>query len=134
MRFSPRLSISAVVRNSPTKHLFRLASQPPPPTSSSPLSSLHARSSLIAQHFQGSSSQYSTTTSPSPSQSTATMPYGVRRIGQANTLDHRVYLEQDGQPISPFHDIPLYANEQRTILNMVVEIPRCVQPITTKYI
>jgi inorganic pyrophosphatase len=27
-------------------------------------------------------------------------------------------------PVSPFHDIPLYANEQQTILNMVVEIPR----------
>lgn len=52
------------------------------------------------------------------------MSYTVRKIGQANTLEHRVYIEKDGQPVSPFHDIPLYANEEQTILNMVVEIPR----------
>jgi hypothetical protein len=52
------------------------------------------------------------------------MAYSVRKIGQPNTLDFRAYIEKDGVPISPFHDIPLYANEQKTILNMVVEIPR----------
>ena len=26
--------------------------------------------------------------------------------------------------ISPFHDIPLYADEAKTIFNMVVEVPR----------
>jgi len=50
--------------------------------------------------------------------------YTVRKIGAPNTLDHRIYIEKDGVPVSPFHDIPLYANEQQTILNMVVEIPR----------
>lgn len=50
--------------------------------------------------------------------------YTVRKIGAANTLEHRVYIEKDGVPVSPFHDIPLYANEQQTILNMIVEIPR----------
>lgn len=35
-----------------------------------------------------------------------------------------MYIEGGGIPISPFHDIPLYANEQKTILNMIVEIPR----------
>lgn len=48
----------------------------------------------------------------------------IRRVGAANTLEHRVYFEKDGVPISPFHDIPLYANPEQTILNMVVEIPR----------
>lgn len=52
------------------------------------------------------------------------MGYSVRKIGAPNTLEHRVYIEKDGQPISPFHDIPLFANEQQTILNMIVEIPR----------
>jgi inorganic pyrophosphatase len=52
------------------------------------------------------------------------MSYTVRKIGQANTLEHRVYIEKDGVPVSPFHDIPLYANPEQTILNMVVEIPR----------
>lgn len=52
------------------------------------------------------------------------MSYSVRKIAQPNTLEHRVYIEKDGVPVSPFHDIPLYANEQEGILNMVVEIPR----------
>lgn len=33
-------------------------------------------------------------------------------------------LGQNGQLISPFHDIPLYANKEQMIMNMVVEIPR----------
>lgn len=50
--------------------------------------------------------------------------YTTRHIGAPHTLDYRVFIEKDGVPVSPFHDIPLYANEQQTILNMVVEIPR----------
>ncbi|GAA5936664.1 hypothetical protein JCM3775_000161 [Rhodotorula graminis] len=51
-------------------------------------------------------------------------PYSVRQIGAANTLEYRAFLEKDGKVISPFHDIPLFANEEKTVLNMVVEIPR----------
>ena len=50
--------------------------------------------------------------------------YSVRKNGAPNTVEHRIYIEKDGVPLSPFHDIPLYANEQQTILNMIVEIPR----------
>ena len=50
--------------------------------------------------------------------------YAVRKNGAPNTLEHRIYIEKDGVPVSPFHDIPLYANEQQTVLNMIVEIPR----------
>lgn len=50
--------------------------------------------------------------------------YSVRKNAAPNTLEHRIYIEKDGVPLSPFHDIPLYANEQQTILNMIVEIPR----------
>jgi len=50
--------------------------------------------------------------------------FGTRQIGAKNTLEYRCYTEKDGVPVSPFHDIPLYANEQQTILNMIVEIPR----------
>ncbi|PYH68991.1 inorganic diphosphatase IPP1 [Aspergillus vadensis CBS 113365] len=78
------------------------------------VSSASSRAALLSKHFS---------TSAAPPQS-PTMSYTVRKIGQANTLEHRVYIEKDGQPVSPFHDIPLYANEQQTILNMVVEIPR----------
>ncbi|RWS24430.1 Inorganic pyrophosphatase-like protein, partial [Leptotrombidium deliense] len=31
---------------------------------------------------------------------------------------------KDGLPVSPFHDIPLFADEKNHIFNMVVEIPR----------
>ncbi|KAI9303310.1 inorganic pyrophosphatase [Cunninghamella echinulata] len=50
--------------------------------------------------------------------------YQVRQVGAPNTLEYRVYYEKDGLPVSPFHDIPLFANEEKTIFNMVVEIPR----------
>ena len=50
--------------------------------------------------------------------------YSVRKNGAPNTLEHRIYIEKDGAPLSPFHDVPLYANEQQTVLNMIVEIPR----------
>ena len=58
------------------------------------------------------------------SYSKAPSPFSIRKIGQPYTLDHRIFIEKDGIPVSPFHDIPLYANEQQTVLNMVVEIPR----------
>ena len=50
----------------------------------------------------------------------------TRVIGAPNTLDYRVYLESKstGQPLSPFHDVPLYADEANGILNFIVEIPR----------
>lgn len=54
----------------------------------------------------------------------ASSSYSVRKVGAPYTLDHRVYIEKDGVPVSPFHDIPLFANQEQTILNMVVEIPR----------
>ncbi|CAG8450841.1 8091_t:CDS:2 [Ambispora leptoticha] len=50
--------------------------------------------------------------------------YKTRTVGAPNTLDHRVFIEKNGQVISPFHDIPLFANESKTVLNFVVEIPR----------
>lgn len=49
----------------------------------------------------------------------------VRQVGSANTLDWRAWLEnKQGQPISAWHDVPLYADESKQIFNMVVEIPR----------
>jgi len=51
-------------------------------------------------------------------------PYTARKVAAAHTLEHRIFIEKDGVPVSPFHDIPLYANEQQTILNMIVEVPR----------
>ncbi|KAL2154776.1 hypothetical protein VTH82DRAFT_3452 [Thermothelomyces myriococcoides] len=77
---------------------------------------LRSRTAQIAQHLQQVRSYSSSTMAPSP--------YTVRKVGAPYTIDHRVYIEKDGVPISPFHDIPLYANQEQTILNMIVEIPR----------
>ncbi|KAF9202225.1 Inorganic pyrophosphatase [Haplosporangium sp. Z 27] len=50
--------------------------------------------------------------------------YSSRVIGAPNTLEHRVFIEKDGAPVSAFHDISLYANSAKNVFNMVVEIPR----------
>ncbi|OBT81506.1 hypothetical protein VE02_10276 [Pseudogymnoascus sp. 03VT05] len=50
--------------------------------------------------------------------------YSERTVGRPNTRQYRVYIERDGIPISSFHDVPLYADSTKSILNMVVEIPR----------
>ncbi|WAO83813.1 Inorganic diphosphatase [Fusarium falciforme] len=95
---------------------------PPPSTTSSSSSTLETssrRTAQLARHFTSSPSSVS-----APKQNKMASPYTVRKVAAPNTLEHRVYIEQDGQPISPFHDIPLYANQEQTILNMVVEIPR----------
>jgi len=36
----------------------------------------------------------------------------------------KLYFQNDKGPVSPFHDIPLFANEGNKIFNMVVEVPR----------
>ncbi|KAG0171187.1 Inorganic pyrophosphatase [Apophysomyces sp. BC1034] len=50
--------------------------------------------------------------------------YGATSLGKPYTKARRVYIERDGKIVSPFHDIPLFANEDQTVFNMVVEIPR----------
>ncbi|KAJ7146776.1 inorganic diphosphatase [Mycena epipterygia] len=50
--------------------------------------------------------------------------YTPRLVGAANTPEHRVYIEQNGSVVSPFHDIPLFADQSNGIFNMIVEIPR----------
>ncbi|KAK4202273.1 putative inorganic pyrophosphatase [Triangularia verruculosa] len=84
-----------------------------PSTSSQPL----ARTAQIARHL-------STKSSRSQIKPFDKMAYSIRKVGAPYTLEHRVYIEKDGVPVSPFHDIPLYANAEKTILNMIVEIPR----------
>lgn len=45
--------------------------------------------------------------------------------GAANTLEYRIfYKNANGDIISPFHDIPCFADEGNKIYNMVVEVPR----------
>jgi inorganic pyrophosphatase len=66
-------------------------------------------------------------TAPSPdAMSHNSSEYSVRRSGRPFTKEYRVYFERakDKVPVSPFHDIPLYHDKEKGILNMVVEIPR----------
>lgn len=82
------------------------------------INSAPSRAQLIAKHL-------STSTSSSAAKYNGNMSgFSIRKVNQPNTLEHRIYIEKNGIPCSPFHDIPLYANEQQTILNMIVEIPR----------
>ncbi|XP_053980435.1 inorganic pyrophosphatase isoform X2 [Hylaeus anthracinus] len=52
------------------------------------------------------------------------MSYTTIERGTLNTVDYRIYFKNNAGPISPMHDIPLYADEANKIVNMVVEIPR----------
>ncbi|XP_058262805.1 inorganic pyrophosphatase 2, mitochondrial isoform X2 [Hemibagrus wyckioides] len=53
------------------------------------------------------------------------MSFGTEERGKPNTQDYRVYFKtSDGKYISPFHDIPLYADEAKNIFHAVVEVPR----------
>lgn len=79
------------------------------------------RTSQIARHLSGSSSNSPNNTTTSINMASQ---FKTRKVGAPNTLEHRVYIEKDGVPISPFHDIPLFHDEARGILNMIVEIPR----------
>jgi hypothetical protein len=88
-------------------------------TGKTPRSSPTSRIQQIQQQLHSTSAPTNASTTNSPR-----MTYTTRRIGAANTLEHRVFIEKDGQLVSPWHDIPLFANEQQTVLNMVVEVPR----------
>lgn len=70
-----------------------------------------SRLDLVCQHLTSSST-------------TTMSTYTTRAVGAPHTLDYKVYIEKDGKPVSAFHDIPLYANAEKTILNMIVEVPR----------
>lgn len=52
-------------------------------------------------------------------------PYSIEERGQKNTLSYKQYFKDaDGNYISPFHDIPCWANDEKTVVNMVCEVPR----------
>lgn len=96
----------------------------------------NTRSQQISAHFSSSPSsalkdqtvKMATTGASLPTRGgydpKAASTFTARKVGAPHTLEHRIYVEKDGVPLSPFHDIPLYANEQQTVLNMIVEIPR----------
>lgn len=50
--------------------------------------------------------------------------YTPRTTGAPLTRDFRIYLSVGDKLISPWHDIPLFADEKENVLNMVVEVLR----------
>jgi len=50
--------------------------------------------------------------------------YTVEERGTENTDSFKVYIKDQNGPISPFHDIPLVANEANKTFHVVIEIPR----------
>ncbi|NP_001279524.1 inorganic pyrophosphatase-like [Callorhinchus milii] len=51
--------------------------------------------------------------------------YRSEERGCRNSLSYRMFLKNsEGVYISPFHDIPLYADPSQNVFNMVVEVPR----------
>ncbi|CAG7959598.1 unnamed protein product [Penicillium salamii] len=110
----PPLARLGSATSTASRRVWRTSAALAPPTSAAPPSSFPynsplSRAAQVSRHF---------------SSTPPTMSYTVRKIGSPYTLEHRVFVEKDGVPVSPFHDIPLYANKEETILNMVVEIPR----------
>ncbi|GMS97783.1 hypothetical protein PENTCL1PPCAC_19958 [Pristionchus entomophagus] len=54
----------------------------------------------------------------------AMVKYETEERGSLYTLDYRCYIKGPQGYVSPWHDIPLYADEAAKVFNMVVEIPR----------
>lgn len=53
------------------------------------------------------------------------MSYTVEERGSKFTGDYAVYFkDEEGKYVSPFHDIPTFADEENGIVNMVCEVPR----------
>ncbi|XP_036405729.1 inorganic pyrophosphatase-like [Megalops cyprinoides] len=53
------------------------------------------------------------------------MSFTTEERGKPNTQDYRVFFkDSDGKYISPFHDIPIYADEAQNIFHAVIEVPR----------
>ncbi|XP_064637864.1 uncharacterized protein LOC135494040 [Lineus longissimus] len=59
----------------------------------------------------------------SPQQSPRTS-YDIVESGSLYSSDYKLYFKGPHGAISPFHDIPLYANAEKNEFNMIVEVPR----------
>eukprot|EP01120_Amphizonella_sp_Union-15-10_P009194 TRINITY_DN343_c0_g3_i1.p1 TRINITY_DN343_c0_g3~~TRINITY_DN343_c0_g3_i1.p1 ORF type:complete len:278 (-),score=52.71 TRINITY_DN343_c0_g3_i1:100-933(-) len=50
--------------------------------------------------------------------------YSTIVMGAAHTASYRVYFKKNGVPCSPLHDVPLWVDKEKGLINMVVEIPK----------
>jgi len=55
------------------------------------------------------------------------MVYSVHEVGVREKEGYKAYIYHEKQPISPFHDIPLWVDKAKGVANMVCEIPRDTQ-------
>ena len=136
----PRMCTPSKTTSLPTVTISRTFSHTPPKTARITnticnTQSSRSRADLLLGHLakdertstsnsNGNDNIFQSRSASTMANSKTTNPYIARKIGAPNTSNYRVYFEKNGVPLSPFHDIPLYANDQQTILNMVVEIPR----------
>ncbi|XP_074648175.1 uncharacterized protein LOC141903774 isoform X2 [Tubulanus polymorphus] len=52
-------------------------------------------------------------------------PFSIVERGTPYSLEYRVFFkDSQDRIISPFHDIPLFADKENNVFNMVVEVPR----------
>ncbi|XP_053603782.1 uncharacterized protein Nurf-38 [Plodia interpunctella] len=65
-----------------------------------------------------------TSSSASHQLKTNTSMFIAEERGSAYSADYRVYFKDESGPISPLHDIPLWADRSKRLVNMVVEVPR----------
>eukprot|EP01133_Synstelium_polycarpum_P000424 gene424-503_t len=52
------------------------------------------------------------------------MTYTSKQIGETGTLEYRLYTLENNEVRSPFHDCPLWVGTDKSVVNMLVEIPR----------
>lgn len=50
--------------------------------------------------------------------------FEIERLQISESGEYCLFFKSNGQRISPWHDIPLFADDKCEILNMIVEIPR----------
>ncbi|XP_077295267.1 inorganic pyrophosphatase Nurf-38 [Arctopsyche grandis] len=50
--------------------------------------------------------------------------FQAQEVGIPNSSNYRLFFKDANGPISPLHDIPLFAEGSNNVYNMVVEIPR----------
>eukprot|EP01128_Nolandella_sp_AFSM9_P001859 TRINITY_DN12262_c0_g1_i1.p1 TRINITY_DN12262_c0_g1~~TRINITY_DN12262_c0_g1_i1.p1 ORF type:complete len:270 (-),score=73.16 TRINITY_DN12262_c0_g1_i1:96-905(-) len=56
------------------------------------------------------------------------MAYYTKAVDALGSANYRVFFMKAGQPISPFHDIPLWVDQSKRVANFVCEIPQGTQP------
>jgi inorganic pyrophosphatase len=52
------------------------------------------------------------------------MSYGTRSVDKPGSLQYRLFFTHNNKIISPFHDIPVWVDQNVGVANMVVEIPK----------